>query len=131
MYNATDFSEIAFFGSGTGKSTLLKILVGELELPHNCREEREGEGGWGRGGGGVEQEGGGKEGGAGERERERGGKVVHRNLRVAYIAQHSMRHLEQDLNLTPVEYIQRRFFKGRDRETQELVTVCVSICMYM
>ena len=42
----------------------------------------------------------------------RGDLFKHHNLRVAYIAQHSMHHLEENLSLNPVTYIQRRFFKA-------------------
>ena len=41
---------------------------------------------------------------------------VHHNLRLAYIAQHSMHHLEESVNNTPLEYLQNRFYQGRDRE---------------
>jgi hypothetical protein len=41
----------------------------------------------------------------------------HHNLRVAYIAQHSMHHLEANLSLTPITYIQDRFFKVHPRRT--------------
>jgi len=40
----------------------------------------------------------------------------HHNLRVSYIAQHSMHHLETALENTPLEYIQNRFYMGRDKE---------------
>ena len=40
----------------------------------------------------------------------------HHNLRIAYVSQHSMHHLETNLHLTPKEYIQTRFFLGRDKE---------------
>ena len=41
----------------------------------------------------------------------------HRNLRVSYVAQHSMHHLEAALDQTPITYLQNRFRFGRDKET--------------
>jgi hypothetical protein len=35
-----------------------------------------------------------------------------------YIAQHSMHHLEEHMSLTPITYIQMRFFNDRDKETE-------------
>jgi elongation factor 3 len=40
----------------------------------------------------------------------------HRNLRIAYVAQHSFHHVEQHLNSSPVDYIKWRFADGYDRE---------------
>ena len=40
----------------------------------------------------------------------------HRNLRIAYVAQHSFHHVEQHLNDSPVDYIKWRFADGFDRE---------------
>ena len=40
----------------------------------------------------------------------------HHNLRLAYIAQHSMHHLEESIDNTPLEYLQNRFYLGRDKE---------------
>jgi len=40
----------------------------------------------------------------------------HHNLRLAYIAQHSMHHLEECTENTPLEYLQNRFYLGRDKE---------------
>jgi elongation factor 3 len=40
----------------------------------------------------------------------------HHNLRLAYIAQHSMHHLEESIENTPLEYLQNRFYLGRDKE---------------
>ncbi|CAN0403397.1 unnamed protein product, partial [Discosporangium mesarthrocarpum] len=42
----------------------------------------------------------------------------HHNLRVAYMAQHSLHHVEQHLEKSPVEYMQWRFgtTDGTDRE---------------
>lgn len=40
----------------------------------------------------------------------------HRNLRLAYVAQHSFHHIEQHLDTTPVDYIKWRFHAGVDKE---------------
>lgn len=50
----------------------------------------------------------------------------HHNLRVSYVAQHSMHHLEEQQNLTPLEYIQSRFFSGRDREDMLKSTIALT-----
>jgi elongation factor 3 len=47
----------------------------------------------------------------------------HHNLRVAYIAQHSMHHLEDHVESTPLAYIQDRFYLGRDKELAKLATL--------
>jgi len=47
----------------------------------------------------------------------------HHNLRISYVSQHSMHHLEANLNLTPKEYIQTRFFLGRDKELASMKTM--------
>ena len=47
----------------------------------------------------------------------------HHNLRVSYIAQHSMHHLESNLDMSPKEYIQKRFFLGRDKELAAMATM--------
>lgn len=49
----------------------------------------------------------------------------HHNLRVAYIAQHSMHHLEDHVESTPLAYIQDRFFLGRDKELAKLATLAL------
>ena len=59
--------------NGAGKSTFLKLVVGDLEL---SEEDTNGEA-W-----------------------------RHHNLRVSYIAQHSLHHLEEYLESTPMAYIQ-------------------------
>lgn len=43
----------------------------------------------------------------------------HRNLRLAYIAQHHTYHLEEFWNCTPLVYIQKRFKSGYDEELQQ------------
>ena len=50
----------------------------------------------------------------------------HHNLRVAYIAQHSMHHLESALDSTPKEYIQTRFYQGRDKEVANMSTMALT-----
>lgn len=46
-----------------------------------------------------------------------GGEVwKHMNLRVAYVAQHSLHHVEQHLDVSPVDYIKWRFHGGVDKE---------------
>jgi elongation factor 3 len=49
----------------------------------------------------------------------------HHNLRVAYLAQHSMHHLEDHVESTPLAYIQDRFFLGRDKELAKLATLAL------
>ena len=43
----------------------------------------------------------------------------HHNLRVAYVAQHSFHHVEQHLDISPVDYMKWRFAGGVDRESLE------------
>lgn len=50
----------------------------------------------------------------------------HFNLRVAYIAQHTLFHLEDYLLQTPIEYIQERFRAGTDAEIQSKGTLKLS-----
>ena len=40
----------------------------------------------------------------------------HPNLRVGYVAQHAFHHVEQHLNLTPIQYLIWRYTGGEDRE---------------
>uniref|UniRef100_A0A061RRX4 Elongation factor 3 n=1 Tax=Tetraselmis sp. GSL018 TaxID=582737 RepID=A0A061RRX4_9CHLO len=47
----------------------------------------------------------------------------HHNLRLSYVAQHSMHHLESNINNTPVGYIQDRFGFGKDKEVESKVTM--------
>lgn len=47
----------------------------------------------------------------------------HHNLRISYVAQHSMHHLEEQQGVTPLEYIQTRFSQGRDREDMLKATI--------
>lgn len=46
----------------------------------------------------------------------------HRNVRVSYVAQHSMFHLESCIEQTPVQYIQKRFWEGQDKEAAKMIT---------
>ncbi|CAM9333472.1 unnamed protein product [Phaeothamnion confervicola] len=52
---------------------------------------------------------------------------AHRNLRVAYVAQHSFHHVEQHVTRSPVQYMQWRFGApdGVDRELSERSTALV------
>merc|ERR1712232_45576 len=74
--------------NGAGKSTLLNLLCGEITP---C---------------------GGPDGGTG------GEMIKHRNLRLAYIAQHHLFHLHDFINSPPYVYIQRRFQNGWDEALQ-------------
>merc|ERR1719271_1076467 len=44
--------------------------------------------------------------------------VRHPNMRLAYVAQHAFHHIENPLDLTPVNYLEWRFSGGMDREGQ-------------
>jgi len=50
----------------------------------------------------------------------------HHNLRIAYIAQHSMHHLQAHLDMSPKEYIQTRFYQGRDKELAKIATIALT-----
>lgn len=78
-------------GNGSGKSTVLKLLIGDLE-----GEEGKGEA-W-----------------------------KHHNLRQAYVAQQSLHHLEDFVQVTPVHYIQERFRQGLDAELGKLKTTLIT-----
>lgn len=85
-------SRIAIRGAnGQGKSTLLKLMVGELAL----------------------------------NEQSKGTLFKHHNLRIAYVSQHAVHHLGADLDITPVQYLQRRFFEGRDKERGQMITLAL------
>jgi ATPase subunit of ABC transporter with duplicated ATPase domains len=80
-------SRVAVTGAnGAGKSTLIKLLVQEVEQDPPTEANGIGE------------------------------VYKHHNLRVAYVAQHSFHHLEQALDLSPVDYIKQRFYGGVDKE---------------
>jgi len=78
-------------GNGSGKSTVLKLLIGDLE---------------------------GEEGA--------GDAWKHHNLRQAYVAQQSLHHLEEYVQVTPVHYIQERFRQGLDMELSKLKTTQIT-----
>eukprot|EP00634_Sargassococcus_sp_CCMP2135_P010810 CAMPEP_0198657104 /NCGR_PEP_ID=MMETSP1467-20131203/11299_1 /TAXON_ID=1462469 /ORGANISM="unid. sp., Strain CCMP2135" /LENGTH=833 /DNA_ID=CAMNT_0044393197 /DNA_START=85 /DNA_END=2586 /DNA_ORIENTATION=- len=44
----------------------------------------------------------------------------HQNCRIAYVAQHAFHHIEQHLEMSPVEYVQWRFSGGLDKEQQAM-----------
>lgn len=50
----------------------------------------------------------------------------HQNLRTSYISQHSLHHLESEIESTPVQYIQRRFYEGRDKEMSKMMTLSLT-----
>uniref|UniRef100_A0A7S2CNH5 Elongation factor 3 n=1 Tax=Haptolina brevifila TaxID=156173 RepID=A0A7S2CNH5_9EUKA len=75
-------------GNGSGKSTCLKLLIGDLEPEEGSGEV------W-----------------------------KHHNLRLAYVAQQSLHHLEDYLTQTPIHYIQERFRQGLDAEVSKLKTL--------
>jgi len=97
-------SRIAILGAnGAGKSTLMQLLIGELELPDVTNNKLE------------------------ERGKNLYGEVYrHHNLRVAYIAQHSMHHLEDNLEDTAVAYLMTRFRFGMDRELNKIASVALT-----
>ena len=124
-------SRVALVGpNGAGKTTLLRLLVGDLELMAA---------GGASGGGGSAGEGGEQPppatgqapGGGGKRDRGRKGRETtaheqvwkHHNLRVSYIAQHFLHHLEQNLHQDPKQYIQERYLKGQDKELAKMATL--------
>jgi ATPase subunit of ABC transporter with duplicated ATPase domains len=98
-------SRIAILGAnGAGKSTLMQLLIGELELPDVVNDRPE------------------------DRGKNKFGEVYrHHNLRVAYIAQHSMHHLEESLEDTAVAYVMQRFRFGMDRELGKVASVALTL----
>ena len=64
---------------GCGKSTLIKVLTGEV-VPQSGKVEK------------------------------------HPNLRIGYIKQHALEHVEMHLEKTPNQYLQWRYANGDDRE---------------
>merc|ERR1719387_1133244 len=80
-------------GNGSGKSTFLKLLIGDLE-PDFVENPKKNDGQW-----------------------------RHHNLRLAYVAQQSLHHLEDYLTVTPIHYIQERFRQGLDGEVAKLKTL--------
>merc|ERR1719460_2715462 len=52
----------------------------------------------------------------GELEADQGLIERHPNLRVAYVAQHAFAHIEDHLDMTPIEYVMWRYRGGVDKE---------------
>lgn len=52
----------------------------------------------------------------GELEADQGTIEKHPNLRVAYVAQHAFAHIEDHLDMTPIEYVMWRYRGGQDKE---------------
>jgi len=99
-------SRVALMGpNGAGKTTLIKLLIGELELSAAPA---------------------GASNGAASSSANSGEIFRHHNLRISYIAQHSMHHLGANLDMTPLEYIQNRFYFGEDKEVGQKVTMQLS-----
>lgn len=85
-------SRVALRGAnGQGKSTLLKLMVGELALDETSK----------------------------------GSVWKHHNLRVSYVAQHAHHHLIASLDITPIAYLQRRYYEGRDKERSQMITLAL------
>jgi len=78
-------------GNGSGKSTALKLLVGDLEPEEGVGEV------W-----------------------------KHHNLRLAYVAQQSLHHLEEFVQDTPIHYLQERFRTGLDKEVSKLKSIALT-----
>ena len=78
-------------GNGSGKSTFLQLLIGDLEAEEGTGEH------W-----------------------------KHHNLRLSYVAQQSMHHLEEHLQSNPIQYIQQRFREGLDKEIAKLKTIAIT-----
>jgi ATPase subunit of ABC transporter with duplicated ATPase domains len=88
-------SRIAILGAnGAGKSTLMQLLIGELELPED-----------------TETSDAAKATAAGG-DAKFGSVYRHHNLRVAYIAQHSMHHLEDNLEDTAIACVPNACIRG-------------------
>merc|ERR1719174_848671 len=73
--------------NGAGKSTMIKLLTGELQPDKKGADGKDVGEVW-----------------------------KHPNARVAYVAQHAFHHIEQHLEKTPNEYIRWRFQHGDDKE---------------
>ena len=78
-------------GNGSGKSTTLKLLIGDLEPEEGVGEV------W-----------------------------KHHALRLSYVAQQSLHHLEDYVQQTPIHYIQERFRQGLDAEVGKLKTLAIT-----
>merc|ERR1712127_571646 len=77
-------------GNGSGKSTFLKLLIGDLEPEEGVGEV------W-----------------------------KHHALRLSYVAQQSLHHLEDYVQQTPIHYIQERFRQGLDAEVGKLKSLAL------
>jgi len=75
-------------GNGSGKSTFLKLLIGDLEPEEGI-----------------------------------GAAWKHHALRLSYVAQQSLHHLEDHVTSTPIQYIQARFRQGLDAEVAKLKSI--------
>jgi elongation factor 3 len=111
--------------NGAGKTTLLKVLIGELELNEETLKKTKEQ---------LEAE-----ASAAENAEAKDTKISarkkkllepevwkHFNLRTSYVSQHSMHHLEENLEQTPVEYLMRRFQRGRDKEMSKMKTMQIT-----
>jgi len=79
--------------NGAGKSTMIKLLTGELQPDKKGADGKDVGEVW-----------------------------KHPNARVAYVAQHAFHHIENHLEKTPNEYIRWRYEHGSDKEGLEKVT---------
>ena len=83
---------VAIVGAnGSGKSTFLKLLIGDLEPEEGV-----------------------------------GTAWKHHNLRLSYVAQQALHHLEDYVTVTPINYIQERFRQGLDAEVAKLKTLAIT-----
>lgn len=90
-------SRVAVIGAnGAGKSTMIKLMVGETEPDKDADGNPIGEV-W-----------------------------KHQNLRVAYVAQHSFHHVEEHLEKSPVDYMKWRFAGGVDKENLAKATMALT-----
>merc|ERR1712083_337660 len=91
MGTVSQVSRVAVIGAnGAGKSTAIKVLVGEL-LPSE------------------------------------GNIWKAPGLRMAYVAQHALHHLEMHMQKTPTEYIMWRFAGNNDKESLEFKSQELSV----
>jgi len=79
--------------NGAGKSTMIKLLTGELQPDTKGADGKDVGEVW-----------------------------KHPNARVAYVAQHAFHHIEHHMEKTPNEYIRWRYEHGSDKEGLEKIT---------